>query len=319
MRRLNAYQRYLVEEFADEYRERQMSRRELLRRVLIVTGSVPLTASVLTALGCGSDADDEADETVASGTSPAGTTAATPTTAGATPSEAPPDSPAVTEEDIEFEGPASPLFGRLAMPSVATAPGILVIHENRGLNDHIREVAARYAAEGFVALAVDLVSRNGGSTEDTNANMGFLSSLDGAAVREDLSAYALHLQGLEGVQAGGIGVVGYCLGGGYTWEAAVGVPGVRAAVPYYGPCAVIDELADSEAAILAIYGESDSRVTSQAEEVRAALEARGLPYEVQIYPGAGHAFFNDTGQNYNAEAAADAFDRTVAWFEEYLA
>jgi carboxymethylenebutenolidase len=288
--------------------------------VLIITGSVPLTASVLTALGCGSDDDDDVEaEPTTPGTEPAGASATTPATTAGTPSETPRDSTAVTEEDIEFEGPASTLFGRLAMPSVATAPGILVIHENRGLNDHIREVAARYAAEGFVALAVDLVSRAGGSTGDTTANMGFLSSLDGGAVREDLAAYALHLQGLEGVQAGGIGVVGFCLGGGYTWEAAVGVPEVLAAVPYYGPCAVIDELAESQAAILAIYGETDSRVTSQAEEVRAALEARGLPYEVQIYPGAGHAFFNDTGQNYNAEAAADAFARTVAWFDEYLA
>jgi carboxymethylenebutenolidase len=315
---LNAYQKYLIEEFAEEYRERRLSRRDLLRRALLITGSIPVTASVLSALGCGSrDDDGETPGTTAGGTEPATTATASP----APPETASPGTAgAIATESIRFPGPASDLLGYLARPrGEAVSPGILVIHENRGLNDHIRNVAERFASQGFVSLAVDLVSRNGGSQADAAQNTGFLGQAAPADLVADLAAYADHLLGLDGVHRGGIGVVGYCFGGGYTWEAAVAIPSVLAAAPYYGPCRAIDQLAASTAAILAIYAGNDARVTSQAEEVRAALEARGAPFELHIYPGTNHAFFNDTGPNYNADAAADAFERTVAWFRRYVA
>lgn len=318
MPKLSPYQRYLIEEFADEYRERHISRRDLLRRALLITGSIPAAAAALAALGCGRDDDDETGAPTGAATTTTATTAAANTSPTAAATATAPAAGVMTGE-IRFPGPASELHGFLARPGDdAIHAGIIVIHENRGLNDHIRDVATRFAGEGFAALAVDLVSRNGGSTADSAANMGFLSQLTPEEVRADLQAHVDYLLELDGVKPGGVGVIGFCLGGGYTWEAAVGVEHVLAAVPFYGPCAVIDELGESRAAILAIYGGNDTRVTSQAEDVRAALEARDAPFELHIYPGANHAFFNDTGQNYNADAAADAFEKTVAWFRRYV-
>lgn len=113
-------------------------------------------------------------------------------------------------------------------------------------------------------------------------------------------------------------MTGFCFGGGYTFETAIASELVTAAVPYYGICRLIDQLATTKAAVLAIYGERDTRVTSQADRVREELAKTGRAYDVKVYEGANHAFFNDTGSNYNAEAAQDAWEKTVAWFREHL-
>jgi carboxymethylenebutenolidase len=131
-------------------------------------------------------------------------------------------------------------------------------------------------------------------------------------------AYADYLAELDGVKPGGIGVTGFCFGGGYAFETAIASNLVTAAVPFYGICRLIDQLATTRAAVLAIYGERDTRVTSQADRVREELAKTGRPYEVKVYEGANHAFFNDTGSNYNAEAALDAWEKTLAWFREYV-
>jgi carboxymethylenebutenolidase len=316
---VNTYQRYLLEEFADDYRERAMSRRELLKRAVLVMGSVPAGLSALATLGCGGDDDEdgeEATEALSSPTTPATSGAQSPTAAAT----AVAGSGDARTSDIRFDGPGSELLGYLAKPAATGPyPGVLVIHENRGLNEHTKDIARRYAAEGFIALAVDLCSRNGGSTEDTSRNTGFLGNADPDDLAADMVAYAEHLQGIDGVQAGGIGVTGFCFGGGYTFETAVASPDVKAAVPYYGTARrVLDQLASVEAAILVIYGGNDARITSESEDVRAALETSGQPYGIEIYEGANHAFFNDTGGNYNQAAAEDAWARTLAWFREHL-
>jgi carboxymethylenebutenolidase len=323
---MNTYQRYLIEEFAEEYQERRMSRRDLLRRAALIMGSGPAGLAALAAVGCDTGADDDDEPT------PEASATATATTAAETPSATAEESPSATAEaeptpeadiladDITISGPASDLYGYLARPfDDAIHPGILVIHENRGLVEHIRDVTQRYATEGFIALAVDLVSRNGGSTGDEAANTGFLGSSSTGGLVADLQAYIAYLQERDGVLPGGVGVTGFCFGGGYTWEITVASDRVRAAAPYYGPCRVIDELPDVSAAVFAVYAENDDRVTGDAEDVRDALEASGQPFEVTIYPGDDHAFFNDTGGRYNAEAADDAWERTLAWFREHLA
>ncbi len=193
-----------------------------------------------------------------------------------------------------------------------------MIHENRGLNEHTRDIARRFAGEGFVALAVDLVSRKGGSTDDTGANSGALGNARPEDLVADMVAYAEYLADLDGVKPGGIGVTGFCFGGGYAFETAIASKLVRAAAPYYGICRLIDELATTGAAVLAIYGGRDTRVTSQADRVREELAKTGRPFEVKVYEGANHAFFNDTGANYNAGAARDAWTKTLAWFREYV-
>ncbi|MBI5946581.1 MAG: dienelactone hydrolase family protein [Chloroflexi bacterium] len=314
---MNEYQRYLIEEFADEYNERRMSRRDLLRRAFLIMGSVPAGLAALAAVGCGGD-DDAATIADASAT-PSPATGATTTVAATASAATTAPAAGITASDVSFAGPGSQLLGYLAKPAAAgTYPGILVIHENRGLNEHTKDVARRYAAEGFVALAVDLVSRGGGSKADAAANTGALGSAKIDDLVEDMKAYAAYLPKVEGVKAGGIGVTGFCFGGGYAFESAIAGPGVKAAVPYYGICRLIDQLSTTKAAVLAIYGALDSRVTSQADRVRTELARTGRPYDVQVYAGANHAFFNDTGANYNAAAAADAWAKTLAWFRQHV-
>lgn len=313
---MNEYQRYLIEEFADEYTEHRMSRRDLLRRAILIMGSVPAGLAALSAVGCGGndDAKDIAAATRPPDPSPTAPTATSPTTAAASPTLA-----SGGASDIGFDGLGSRLLGYVARPSKAgTYPGILIIHENRGLNDHTKDVARRYAGEGFIALAVDLVSRAGGSTSDAGANTGALGSAKIDDLVADMKAYATYLQKLDGVKPGGIGVTGFCFGGGYAFESAIASPEVRAAVPYYGICRLIDQLATTGAAVLAIYGALDNRVTSQSERVRSELAKTGRPFDVQVYAGANHAFFNDTGASFNATAAADAWTKTLAWFRQHV-
>lgn len=326
---LNIHQRYLIEEFAEEYHEHRLPRRELLHRVLLVTGSVPTTAVALLALGCGSDEATTATPAAttsggaatgqpAASVTPAVAASPTGSAAASGPGVATTD-PAVIATDVRFPGPASELLGYLARPRAEGArAGILIIHENRGLTEHFRDVARRYAMEGFAALAIDLVSRDGGSKADSNQNTGFLGRSAPADLTADLVASLQYLKAQPFVRANSLGVTGFCFGGGYTWEAAIASPDVRAAVPYYGT-APLDRIGRIRAAVLAMYGETDTRITSQAAEVERTLRAAGTTVEVKIYPGAGHAFFNDTGANYNAAAAADAWPRTLAWFRQYLA
>ncbi|MEP7215382.1 MAG: dienelactone hydrolase family protein [Anaerolineaceae bacterium] len=318
---MNEYQRYLMEEFADEYRERSMSRRDLLRRAVLIMGSVPAGLAALAAVGCGGD---DSPESIAEatkpqqptvGTTPGASVAASSATAVATSGSG----TNAAAGAVRFFGPGSELLGYLAKPARAgTYPGVLIIHENRGLNEHTRDIARRYAGEGFIALAVDLVSRAGGSKSDTAANTGALGSAKIEDLVADMNAYARYLQNMEGVKATGIGVTGFCFGGGYAFESAFGSPEVKAVVPYYGICRLIEQLATTKAAILAIYGALDTRVTSQAERVKAELAKSGRPFDVQVYAGANHAFFNDTGASYNATAAADAWTKTLAWFRANL-
>jgi carboxymethylenebutenolidase len=323
--KMNAYQRYLIEEFVDEYHERQMTRRDLIRRAVLIMGSVPAAASALIMLGCGSGDDDDAATpapTNAATQPPASSPAtAAPTAAATAVSATAAASPAggANAQEIRFKGPASDLLGYIARPEKAgTYPGVVIIHENRGLLDHFRDVARRYAAEGFVALAVDLVSRAGGTKADTAANTGALGSAKPEDLVADMVAYVNYLKTAEGVKAGGVGVTGFCFGGGYTFEAAIASADVKAAVPYYGICRLIDDLPKTQAAVLVMYAANDNRVTSQAEQVKAQLAKSGKPFEVKVWPGANHAFFNDTGANYNAEAAKGAWADTLAWFRKYL-
>ena len=315
---MNEYQSYLIQEFADEYQEGHMSRRQLLRRAVLIMGSVPAGLSALAAIGCGDD-DDASEATKAANTpepssQPSATAASTvpagsPTTAGGT----------VQTSDVKFKGPASDLLGYFARPSGAGPfPGIVIIHENRGLNEHTKDIARRYAAEGFVGLAVDLASRAGGSKPDASANTGILGSANIADLIADMKSYVDYTAGLEFVKQGGVGVTGFCFGGGYCFDTAVESTKVKAAVPYYGTCRQKGKLATTQAAVLAIYGALDTRITGEAEAVKASLAKNSRPSEVKIYDGANHAFFNDTGANYNEAAAKDAWAKTLAWFRQYV-
>lgn len=315
---MNEYQRYLLEEFADEHREGHMSRRDLLRRAVLIMGSAPAGLAALAAVGCGGDDDDETTATEI-----ANTAAATPSPAPSPTTAASPTRPAggtvSADGMLTIKGPTSDLVGYLVEQPGTPRPGIIVIHENRGLVPHIKDVADRYGKEGFTALAVDLVSREGGSKADAGANTGALGRAKPEDLVADLVAYIDHLAARGSVKPGGVGVTGFCFGGGYAFEAAIASAKVKAAVPYYGICRLIDDLPTTKAAVMAMYGGNDARVTGQAEKVKEQLAKTGRPYDVRIYEGANHAFFNDTGGNYNKAAAEDAWTRTLAWFREHVA
>jgi carboxymethylenebutenolidase len=326
---MNDNQRYFVEEFAEDYLAGRMPRRTLLRRVLLITGSAAATATALIALGCGSKASSPASQS-SGGAAPAAVTPTPAPAAGSTTMPPPaqtnalvvqPDDPAIRAQNVQFSGAAGPIFGYLAQPSAGSAaPGVIVVPENRGLVEPNMDIARRYAKEGFVALAVDLVSREGGTAkyaDDADQIPAILARADPADLVADLQSAVAYLKTVNGVRNNRLGVTGFCFGGNQTFALATSSPEMLAAVPYYGMVKP-EDIAKSKAAFLCFYGELDTRVTSTEPATEAALKAAGLPEEIHIEPGAMHAFFNNTGTAYNPAAARDAWPRTIAWFNKYL-
>lgn len=350
---LDYLKRYILDETFDEYRASRISRRDMLRRVLVITGSIPLTASLVSACTTATPAAPptgapktagspalaptatSAPKAAASPSPATRTTAPSPSPAARTapgPSPGPaaagaltvaPNDPAIEVRTVEFAGPGGTLKGYLAQPrGVRQAPGILVIHENRGLDEHHQDVARRYAKDGFVALAVDLLSRRGGSDRiDPAQATGTLGSLNQNDLVQDLVAYADYLKNLSVVAGPKVGAVGYCYGGGLVWQVAINSPNVGAAVPYYGAVPQpVEDVETISGPVLAIYAENDRRINAGIEPVEAAMRKSGKSYEKVIYPGANHGFNNDTrAQTFNADAARDAYQRSVAFFKEKLA
>lgn len=197
---------------------------------------------------------------------------------------------------------------------------VLVIHENKGLNDWVRSVAGRLAGIGYSALAVDLLSEEGGTAQfsDPAAATAALAAADPQRFIADMNSALDELQTRAPGQK--LAAVGFCFGGGLVWRLlAAGEPRLAAAVPFYGPVPDDPDFGGSKnAAVLAFYGALDERVTSGEPAARAALQNAGLVNEIVVEPGADHAFFNDTGKRYDAAAAADAWQRLQDWFARHL-
>jgi carboxymethylenebutenolidase len=338
---MNIFQKYLAEEFAEEYEEGRMTRREALKMIASVTGSLFVAQTMLAAcipppaevteaatLAATEAALPAATATTGAATAlpntepaPTGTTAETAARPEVTSGTVTPDDPAVVAEAVEFPGnDGAALMGYLAHPSrEGSFPVVLVCHENRGLTDHIRDVTRRLAKAGYVGLAVDLLSRQGGSAALGESGVpGALGGIAPDQFVEDFKSGVVYLQAMPYAETDRLGMVGFCFGGGVTWRVATQVPELKAAVPFYGPAPSASELPNIQAAVLAMYGELDSRINGSIPSVEAAMQENGKVYEKMIYPGADHAFHNDTSTRYNAEAAKDAWARTIAWFGEYL-
>jgi carboxymethylenebutenolidase len=290
---------YLAEEVAVDYGDGIIDRREALRRLGLLGIGLGAAGALLAA--CAPDGP--------SATPPGGGPSAT-NSAGA---------PAATEA-ITFAGPG----GRTLLGAWAAAAdprgSVLVIHENRGLTDHIRSVAGRLAVSGFSALAIDLLSEEGGTgsfTDPAQATAALNAAPDDRFVADMKAGVSELLRRAPSLKPG---AVGFCFGGAMVWTLlASGEPRLAAAAPFYGPLpGTVDFSGSAGAAVLAVYAELDSRVNASRDAATAALQAAGLTHEVVTVPGVDHAFFNDTGGRYNASAAADIYQRLVGWFDQHL-
>jgi carboxymethylenebutenolidase len=307
-----ALRRYLQEEVALDFAHGQLTRREALLRLGLLGLSVTSAGALLAA--CGGGADDSA-RTATSKVPKArlgpATSSPPPTDAAATPPG--------TSESIRFPGPNGELQG--AWTGAAGPKGaVLVIHENRGLTDHIRTIPPRFAADGYSALAVDLLSEEGGTAAlgGDGPAIGALGAAPATRMIADLRAAIDELE--QRAPGKKVGVIGFCFGGGMTWSLlAAGEPRVAAAAPFYGPAPTTPDFSGSKAAVLAVYAENDARVNGTRDAAIAALQAANLPVEARTFPGTSHAFFNDTGASYNPPAAAEAYLAVLEWFGRYLA
>jgi carboxymethylenebutenolidase len=339
---MNDFQRYLAEEFAEDYEEGRISRREALKLIVSVTGSLVAANSILAA--CVPPPVDPAEQfPTDAAPSTQGAPALEATGASLTP-EVPelleasptaevassptdqdygtvmPDDPAVEAGPVEFAGQAATLFGYLAHPrDEEPAPVILVCHENRGLTEHIQDVVRRFGKAGYAALAVDLLSRQGGTgAVGPDQVPGALSNMPEEQFIQDFLSGWNYLAEQAFALAERVGMTGFCFGGGVTWRVAVAMPELLAAVPFYGPHPPVADVPKIQAAVLAIYGELDQRINQGIPAIEDAMRANNKIYEKVIYPNADHAFHNDTGSRYNPEAARDAWARTLDWFDRYV-
>ena len=327
---MNLFQRYLAEEFAEDYQEGRLSRREALKLITSVTGSLVAANSILAA--CVPPETTEpavAPPTDSPTAQPTGAGEASPTAeVASTDATSPqaaygtvmPDDPAVIASEVQIPAPDTNLMGYLARPSSETAaPVILVCHENRGLTPHIQDVTRRFAKAGYVGLSVDLLSRQGGTVAVGSENVpGALGNISPDQFVEDFKSGWRYLQEQPFADAGKVGMTGFCFGGGVTWRVTTQMPELLAAVPFYGPAPDVQDVPNIRAAVLAIYGGLDSRINSGIPTIEKAMLDNNKIYEKMVYPNADHAFNNDTGPRYNPEAAKDAWARTLAWFEKYV-
>ncbi len=338
---------YLIDEFVEDYQKGRLTRREALKRLVGLTASLAAANSLLAA--CAPVATGEpsvrpsatnvapatpsvvppapsASSALPTATAPAGQPSAGPSSTanpgGTTTSSlsVSPDDPAINASDIQLPGQGATLMAYLARPKGnGPFPAVLVCHENRGLTDHIKDVTRRVAKAGYIGLAVDLLSRQGGTAKvEASQVPGILGNTPPQQFVQDFQSALEYLKSQPYVAPGRFGMVGFCFGGGVTWRCATAMPELRAAVPYYGPNPPLQDVPKVQAAVLAIYGALDQRIDQGIPAIEQAMKENNKTFEKIIYPNANHAFNNDTGANYNPEAARDAWAKTLAWYEKYL-
>lgn len=299
--------RYLVDDLVEDYRQSRLTRRDALR---VIGGLVGASLAARLLAGC-----------------------AAPTTTGSARGR-PTDSaarsvysvaandPAVVAGAVSFPGEGATLSGYLARPAAAGRfPVVLVCHANRGLTPHMEDVTRRLAKAGYVALAVDLLAREGGTAKHSPEQIWKVlgDAPEGRHVQDFRSALA-YARTQAFSRADRAGMTGFCFGGGVTWLVAVAMPELAAAVPFYGYPADASDAPKINAAVLAIYAAQDSIILASkyVPPIEAAMHAAGKRFRKVIYPGVDHAFHDDTGDSFDAPAAKAAWEETLAWFNRYL-
>ncbi|WP_151994159.1 YghX family hydrolase [Buttiauxella massiliensis] len=229
--------------------------------------------------------------------------------------------PDIVAEYIEYPSPQGhgKVRAYMVRPSkaVGKVPGVVVVHENRGLNPYIEDVARRVAKAGFIALAPDGLSSVGGYPGNDEKGRELQSQVDPTKLMNDFFAAIEFLMHHDAV-TGKVGITGFCYGGGVANAAAVAYPELAAAVPFYGRQPKTEDVPRIKAPLLLHYGELDSRINEGWPAYEAALKANNKVYEGYIYPGVNHGFHNDSTPRYDKAAAELAWTRTIDWFRKYL-
>lgn len=227
--------------------------------------------------------------------------------------------PRLITEIIKYAGASGQMTAYLARPKgKKKLPAIIVIHENRGIQPHIKDVARRFALEGFVALAPDALSPLGGTPEKPEDAAPMFQKLDYEKTKQDFSAAVAYLK-TNPQTTGKVGCTGFCWGGAMTNNVAVLSPDLDAAVPYYGGQPKAEDVAKIKAPMLLHYAGNDERINKGIPDFEAALKKANIDYKLYMYDGAQHAFNNDSNpERYNKEAADLAWKRTVDFFKEKL-
>ncbi len=280
-----------VAELYSEYRHGLTDRREFLRRLSVVAGGIIAANTLLTLL----EGNSAGAEMVSK------------------------DDPRLYTEDIKYQGATGDILAKLARPKgSAKVPGVVVIHENRGLNAHIADVTRRIALEGFLALAPDALSPVGGTPEDESKAIALIGQLDQPSTIKNYVAAVKYLK-THAISTGKVGVVGFCWGGAMANQLAVNSPDVSAAVPYYGRQPASGDVHRIKASLLIHYAGNDEGINKGIPEFEAALKKSSVDYKMYLYEGAQHAFNNDTNTaRYNKDAAELAWNRTIAFFRKKL-
>lgn len=229
--------------------------------------------------------------------------------------------PRIATERIEVDSPkgSGKVNAYLARPANAPSkmPTVLVVHENRGLNPHIEDIARRLAVDGYLALAPDALTPLGGYPGDEDKARALFAQLDQSKTRQDFLAAAALLKA-RADSNGKLGVVGFCYGGGMAHYLSTQLPDLAAAVPFYGNHPPVEDAARVKAPLLIHFAAVDERINAAWPAYEAALKTAGVRYTAHQYPGTQHGFNNDTTPRFDAAAAKLAWDRTLAFFAQHL-
>jgi carboxymethylenebutenolidase len=295
-----------IAQCVDACRKGYITRRQALQMLAVLLGSTAVASSFLTAFAQEPTPSVTPTPAVTKTPAPYGTVV--------------PDDPAIEAGMVEFDAKGDKIAAYLAKPKgKGPFPIVLVCHENRGLTDHIKDVTRRLGKAGYAALALDLLSREGGTAKvGDSAAPNALSAIPPQRNVEDFRAGMVYMQSQPFVFKARVGMTGFCFGGAVAWRVATQIPEMKAVVPFYGTNPPLEDVPNIKAAVLGLYGGTDTRVDAGIPAIEDALKKTDKIFQQIVYDGAGHAFNNDTGASYNANAAKDAWVQMLAWFDKYL-
>lgn len=325
MVQLEKFEKYLIEEFYDDYRSGEMSHKTFTRRVAFIMGSMSAAGAAMALVGCTPEEVPKTTDpmptpsTTSSAASPGNTVNATTAVPNAkSPLSVPEGAAGLVTATVKFDSGGTEISGYLARPEGSQrGPGVLICHENRGLTPHIQDVARRFAKEGYAALALDLLSREGGTASmDPDAVPGALTQAGAQRHVGDFKAAFEYLNGQGYVEEGRIAMVGFCFGGGITWQASTEIGGLKATSAFYGPAPDLAKVPTIKPAVFGVYAEKDARITGSMPQLQEALDKTNVKHQLKVYPGVDHAFHNDTSERYVEAQATAAWNDTLAWFKD---